>query len=131
MLVALDDFGTGYSSLTHLKTFPIDKVKIDRSFVKDIVHDRNACSIVAAVVAMAKSLSIEVIAEGVEDEAQAALLLRMGCASGQGFLFSPARNIAFHELNWRNTMARLQRSAAHAEDVTHAHAGRRLTGHFV
>lgn len=131
MQIALDDFGTGYSSLTHLKMFPIDKVKIDRSFVKDIVHDQSARSIVAAVVAMARNLSIEVIAEGVEDEAQAALLLRMGCASGQGYLFSPARNIAYHELNWRNTMARLQRGAEQARDAVFVPAVRRGAGQFI
>ena len=104
---------------------------IDRSFVKDIVHDQSARSIVAAVVAMARNLSIEVIAEGVEDEAQAALLLRMGCASGQGYLFSPARNIAYHELNWRNTMARLQRGAEQARDAVFVPAVRRGAGQFI
>jgi EAL domain-containing protein (putative c-di-GMP-specific phosphodiesterase class I) len=84
--IALDDFGTGFSSLTHLNKFPIDKVKIDRSFVMDIVQDRNARSIVAAVIAMARSLSIDVIAEGIEDEAQLAILRQMGCPLGQGYL---------------------------------------------
>jgi diguanylate cyclase (GGDEF)-like protein len=101
MAIALDDFGTGFSSLTHLKVFPIDKVKIDRSFVKDITHDHHARSIVAAVIAMARSLSIEVIAEGIEEEAQLAMLVAMGCDLGQGYLLSPPRNIAYHHLAWR------------------------------
>jgi diguanylate cyclase (GGDEF)-like protein/PAS domain S-box-containing protein len=87
--IALDDFGTGFSSLTHLKDFPIDKVKIDRSFICDIVDDRNAQSIVAAVIAMAQRLSIDVIAEGIESEGQLAMLQSMGCPMGQGFLLSP------------------------------------------
>jgi diguanylate cyclase (GGDEF)-like protein len=106
MSIALDDFGTGFSSLTHLKIFPIDKVKIDRSFIHDIQRDHNARAIVAAVIAMARNLSIEVIAEGIEDEAQLALLLHMGCAAGQGYLFSSARNIAYHQLVWQQNAMR-------------------------
>lgn len=87
--IALDDFGTGFSSLTHLKVFPIDKVKIDRSFVSDLAHDRNAQSIVAAVIAMAQRLSITVIAEGIENEIQLAMLRQTDCAMGQGFLLAP------------------------------------------
>ncbi|GGC07552.1 hypothetical protein GCM10011494_27700 [Novosphingobium endophyticum] len=87
--IALDDFGTGFSSLTHLKVFPIDKVKIDRSFVCDITENLNAQSIVAAVIAMAQRLSIAVIAEGIENDDQLAALRRMECPMGQGFLLSP------------------------------------------
>lgn len=86
--IALDDFGTGFSSLTHLKVFPIDKVKIDRSFVCDITQDRYAHSIVAGVIAMARSLSVDIIAEGIETREQLAMLREMGCVMGQGFLLS-------------------------------------------
>ncbi|AIT79444.1 hypothetical protein JI59_06445 [Novosphingobium pentaromativorans US6-1] len=86
--IALDDFGTGFSSLTHLKVFPIDKVKIDRSFVCDIAQDRDAHSIVAGVIAMARSLSIDIIAEGIETPEQLTMLCEMGCHLGQGFLLS-------------------------------------------
>jgi diguanylate cyclase (GGDEF)-like protein len=122
MSIALDDFGTGFSSLTHLKVFPIDKVKIDRSFVKDITHDHNARSIVAAVIAMARSLSIEVIAEGIEEEAQLQMLLHMGCTMGQGYLLSRPHNIAYHELTWRNAMA--ARAQTRIAQVTHINEAR-------
>lgn len=86
--VAIDDFGTGYSGFTRLKALPVDAVKIDRSFVRDVdlnLHDR---AIVAAVTAMAESFGIDVVAEGVETDAAAATLLDLGCTSAQGFLFS-------------------------------------------
>lgn len=106
--IALDDFGTGFSSLTHLNKFPIDKVKIDRSFVMDIVHDRNARSIVAAVLAMARSLSIDVIAEGIEDEAQLAILRQMGCALGQGYLLGRPQGLSTYLAKSLNHAARQQ-----------------------
>ncbi len=86
--VAIDDFGTGYSSLSHLKRFPIDTLKIDKTFVADILTDKDDTAIVSAVIAMARALDIEVVAEGVETEAQRDLLARMGCDSYQGYLFS-------------------------------------------
>lgn len=86
--LALDDFGTGYSSLSYLHSFPIDTLKIDRSFIARIEDDEGARAIVQAILAMAFSLEIDVTAEGVETEAQAVMLKLMGCSVGQGFYFS-------------------------------------------
>ena len=84
--IALDDFGTGYSSLTHLRDFPIDIVKIDQSFIKSLCSSHQSRLIVQAMIAMARNLNIEVIAEGIERESQRELLMQMGCRYGQGFL---------------------------------------------
>lgn len=94
MSIALDDFGTGFSSLSHLRDFPINKVKIDSSFVQGMVHDQQARAIVHAIVAMAKNMGMEVIAEGIETEEQKMILQLTGCRSGQGFLFSPAMDLS-------------------------------------
>ncbi|WP_319498260.1 EAL domain-containing protein [uncultured Cohaesibacter sp.] len=84
--IALDDFGTGYSSLEILRTFPFDKIKLDKSFVDDINKDRSSLAIVRAVLALGKSLSIPVLAEGIETEEQMAILRDEGCDEGQGYL---------------------------------------------
>jgi predicted signal transduction protein with EAL and GGDEF domain len=85
--VSLDDFGTGQSSLGRLREFPFGKLKIDRSFVSSILHDSPSEHIVRAVLAMCEGLGMEVVAEGIEEEAQAARLLAFGCRVGQGYLF--------------------------------------------
>ena len=88
--ISVDDFGTGYSSLSYLKTFPVDIVKIDRFFIKDILTSSQDAAIVKAIIVMAQSMDMKVVAEGIEEKEQFDLLQKMGCDYGQGFLFSPA-----------------------------------------
>jgi diguanylate cyclase (GGDEF)-like protein/PAS domain S-box-containing protein len=88
--IALDDFGTGYASLSHLKQFPVDLLKIDKSFVRDLCLTPDAAAIIRAVIHLGHSLDVRIVAEGIETRAQAASLLAQGCDFGQGYLYSRA-----------------------------------------
>jgi EAL domain-containing protein (putative c-di-GMP-specific phosphodiesterase class I) len=90
VIVAIDDFGTGYSSMSYLRRFPIDKLKIDRSFIRDLAGNAEDVSIVRAIVSLAHSLKLKVVAEGVETPAQLEQLRTLGCDQYQGFIMSPA-----------------------------------------
>jgi len=94
--LSIDDFGTGYSSLSYLRRFPFDILKIDRSFVKDVTFDDEAAGLVDAIIAMARSMDMKVVAEGVETHDQLAFLKDRGCIVGQGYLFSKPKT--FEEL---------------------------------
>ena len=90
MRIALDDFGTGYSSLSYLRRFPFDKIKIDRSFIRDLGHEKGDSSIILAIIGLAERLNMIATAEGVETSEQALLLTSYGCAQAQGHLFHRA-----------------------------------------
>jgi EAL domain-containing protein (putative c-di-GMP-specific phosphodiesterase class I) len=104
--ISLDDFGTGYSSLSYLRSFPFDKIKIDRSFVTELATREDSMAIVRAVTGLGKSLGIVTTAEGVETDAQFDLLRQEGCTQAQGYLFSPPRPAA--EVETMLTKARAQ-----------------------
>jgi EAL domain-containing protein (putative c-di-GMP-specific phosphodiesterase class I) len=89
-LLSVDDFGTGYSSLSYLKQLPVNELKIDRSFVKDLPGARADVAIIKAIITLAHNLAMTVVAEGVETEPQLNLLARLTCDQYQGFLCSPA-----------------------------------------
>jgi EAL domain-containing protein (putative c-di-GMP-specific phosphodiesterase class I) len=96
---AIDDFGTGYSSLTYLKRLPLDRLKVDRSFVNDLPEDESGKMLVETILMIASNLGLECVAEGIETPEQFECLRGLDCALGQGFFFSPPlseRNF----LNW-------------------------------
>jgi len=97
--IAMDDFGTGYSSLYYLQSFPFDKIKIDRSFITDLDSNPQSAAIVRGVLGLAHGLNLPVIAEGVETEAQLAILVREGCDEIQGYLMGRPRPIEAYA-NW-------------------------------
>jgi diguanylate cyclase (GGDEF)-like protein len=98
VLIAIDDFGTGYSSLSYLRGLPLDKIKIDKSFVLDVLDDEDDATIVRAIIQLGRSLNMQVIAEGVESAAQEAYIMSYGCNEGQGYYYSkPLTAGAFHK----------------------------------
>jgi EAL domain-containing protein (putative c-di-GMP-specific phosphodiesterase class I) len=95
--IAIDDFGTSYSSLGYLKRFPVSSIKIDQSFIRDIITDADDASITTAIIAMGHILNLKVVAEGVETEEQLAFLAKQECDEVQGYLFAhpmPAADVA-------------------------------------
>ena len=103
--IAIDDFGTGFSSLSHLQKLNVDRLKIDRAFVTEITESSRGSSIAEAIIQLGRNLDLDVIAEGVEDERQAAILSELGCTVGQGYLFAkPLRADMLHE--WLHQHAR-------------------------
>jgi diguanylate cyclase (GGDEF)-like protein len=117
VLVSVDDFGTGYSSMSYLRRFPIDKLKIDRCFVEEMTRRPEDASIVGAIISLAHSLQMKVIAEGVETSEQLALLAQLGCDQYQGFFFSPALSPA-------QFVALVKKSNAGQPDLTEDEAAR-------
>jgi EAL domain-containing protein (putative c-di-GMP-specific phosphodiesterase class I) len=101
-----DDFGTGYASLSYLKKFPLDGLKIDRSFVLDLLTDHDDAAIVGSTVGLARQLGLAVIAEGIESRAIADKLMSLGCEEGQGYFFGkpmPARELEAQLFGARET----------------------------
>jgi len=108
--IALDDFGTGYASLSHLKQFPVDIVKIDRSFLRNVLQDTHNSAIIKTVVSLGRSLDLDVVAEGVETTEQEAYLIEQGCRYGQGYLYgkaAPASGIPNLIRSWAGKTATL------------------------
>jgi EAL domain-containing protein (putative c-di-GMP-specific phosphodiesterase class I) len=102
--LALDDFGTGYSSLSYLHRFPIDILKIDRSFVSRLTNSDNGPELARAVITLGETLGLDIVAEGIELESQVVSLLELRCVAGQGFLFAKATSL--EELSKSSCVAR-------------------------
>jgi EAL domain-containing protein (putative c-di-GMP-specific phosphodiesterase class I) len=97
--IALDDFGTGYSSLAYLRRLPIQLLKIDRAFVQNVPEDKDDAIIVRSIIAMTKEMELQILAEGIETEAQLQFLTETGCVLGQGYLYSkPIDEVAMRQL---------------------------------
>ena len=92
--IAIDDFGTGYSSLSYLRQMPVDVLKIDKSFIDDILRSDEQLALVEAIISLARTLKLAVVAEGIEDQAHRRKLVQMGCPYGQGYLFSKPMSAA-------------------------------------
>mgnify|MGYP001026931846 CR=1 FL=1 len=111
--ISIDDFGTGYSSLSYLHRFPVDTLKIDRSFINGMERETQNSAIARTIITLAKSLRLSVVAEGVENVAQLYKLREFGCDMGQGYLFAPplpadkAEKLLQYKINWQNLMAEL------------------------
>jgi diguanylate cyclase (GGDEF)-like protein/PAS domain S-box-containing protein len=115
---SLDDFGTGFSSLSYLRRLPLDQLKIDRSFVLDVVNDTNAAVITRSIIALGKSLSLEVIAEGVETECQRRFLAMHGCTTYQGYLFSKPVGVEAFEEYYRQSLRHIPALMAQSPRLT-------------
>jgi len=102
--LSLDDFGTGYSSLSYLKDLPLDQLKIDRAFVKDILEDVASASIAQTVISLGRAMGLSVIAEGVETEEQREFLSSLGTHSFQGYLYSRPLPLEEFERLWLNSV---------------------------
>jgi diguanylate cyclase (GGDEF)-like protein len=125
VVVAIDDFGTGYSSMSYLQRFPIDKLKIDRSFIRDLNSNPDDASIVCAIISLAHGLRLKVVAEGVESDSQLELLKRMGCDQYQGYLRSPAVPASDMQALLADNQAHVRASASSsAADRTYAKLAR-------
>ncbi len=90
--ISIDDFGTGHSSLSYLKLFPIDELKIDKSFIDDLPHDKNDIAISKAIITLSKSMNYVNVAEGIENKAQEQFLRQNSCTVGQGYYFCKPKN---------------------------------------
>jgi diguanylate cyclase len=120
VIVSVDDFGTGYSSMSYLRRFPIDKLKIDRSFITNVMTSADDASIVQAIISLAHGLRLKVVAEGVENAEQVAFLQKLGCDQYQGFYFSRPVDAAAFEQLLRGGSAPDDDSVARQNDRTHS-----------
>jgi len=99
--IAVDDFGTGYSSLANLKDYPVDCLKIDRHFVEHVPDDEDSNAIIDAIVALARRMQLQIVAEGIENEKQASFLRHAGCEIGQGYFYGRPQTGEFHADAWK------------------------------
>ena len=113
MQIAIDDFGTGYSSLAHLQRFPVDALKIDRSFISGLGHNNEGETLIHSLVQLGKALSIQTFAEGIEQQHELSLLKDEDCDNGQGFLFARPLDVAATETflqSWAGTAQTLMQA---------------------
>ena len=120
--IAIDDFGTGYSSLAHLQRFPVDALKIDRSFISQLQHNQEGETLIHTLVQLGKALSIETFAEGIEQQQELSLLRDEDCDNGQGFLFARPLDVAATEA-FLAELGRAHRSCPGASVTAHIEAG--------